>query len=357
MVKYFFLFLALNTFPFYVSATPIDTAVVFFGRSGKSVRTLDSADYYMLILPPTPGDASYNIQQFYKNGKIKLIGKGDANENSMKTGLVRLIGDCTMYYPGGNKSGFVHYTYGYKDGLEYLYYPNGNALSVIKHTLPSSSVYAETYYWDCYDDKGNSICKNGNGRWVMYDDSGKYIRTEGQVNGGHREGDWTGKIFVPDTISYVDHYKHNRIQSSVGYNKNGKAYPFYKDYELATYRSGWLIFIERLRSRIKLPKDTNGLKISIDTMHISFVIEKDGKLTQFKMLGDIDPNIKAAVFAALEKCDDWVPSTVYGVPFRTQIIIPLSEISGYKDYYAGTHYQGSSYQKEISYKEKIIKGN
>jgi antitoxin component YwqK of YwqJK toxin-antitoxin module len=357
MIKYLLLFILFNGLALGVSAAPVDTAVVFFNHSGQTVRTLDSADYYMLILPPTPPDDHYNIQEFYKNGQVKLIGKGDAKENSMRTGMVRLDGNCTTYYPDGNKSAVIKYVGGYKDGPEYLYYPSGAELSLIKHQTAGTHIYDETFYWDCYDDKGNLICKGGNGMWVNYDDSGKYIHVQGQVKNGYMEGDWSGKIFVPDTIKYTYHYKRSVIQSSVGYDKNGKSYPFGSEYELAKYGGGWLTFIERLRNRIKLPKDTNGLKMSIDTVHISFTVEKDGKLSQFGISGNIALRLKEAVFDALAKSNEWIPSKIYGVPFRTQVILPLSEISGYKDNYVGRQYRGSTYQKEIWYKEKIIKDN
>ncbi len=44
------------------------------------------------------------------------------------------------------------------------------------------------------------------------------------------------KIFTPDTISYAYTYKRNLIQSSIGYDKKGKAYPFINEYEGATYQ-------------------------------------------------------------------------------------------------------------------------
>lgn len=330
----------------------LDTAVVFFKNSGFAVRTLDSADYYMLILPPTPPDDHFNIQEFYKNGKIKLIGKGASNANSMRTGLVSLDGECTTFYPDGNKSRLIHYDNGYKDELEYLYYTNGNVLSVVKHIHnPSLPIYDKSLDWTCYDDKGNIICNEGNGMWITYDDNCQNIKYQGQIKNGVMDGNWTGKIFAPDTIRYTYLFKNGLVQSSVGYDKNGRAYPFTNEFEQATYRSGPLVFLERLRNRIKLPKDTSGRKISIDTMHVSFVVERDGKLSQFEISGTVIPEVKAAVFAALEKSNEWIPSKFYGVPFRTKVVLPLNEVSGWNTKYKGF----DSYDREIWYKEAILK--
>jgi len=351
MIKYLLFFTLFNIALSGASAAPVDTAVVFFNNSGVAVRTLDSADFYMLILSPTPPDDHYNIQEFYRNGKVKLIGKGASRENSMRTGIVIFDGDCTTYYPDGNKSALIHYKDGYKADQEFLYYPNGKTLGVIKHVPGSSYIYDKMFYWDCYDETGNVICKEGNGRWIAYDDSGSRIMYQGPIKDGLMDGTWTGKIFTPDTINYTFLFKNGLVKSSAGYDKAGKAYPFNNEFERATYRSGPLVFLERLRSRIKLPKDTaTGGKMSIDTMHISFVVERDGKLSQFEMNGNVDPQLKEAVFAALEKSNEWIPSKVYGVPFRTRIILPLGVVSGWNTKYKGWE----SYHKEIWYNEKII---
>lgn len=86
-------------------------------------------------------------------------------------------------------------------------------------------------------------------------------------------------------------------------------------------------------------------------MYVSFVVERDGKLSQFEIRGTVAPQIKTAVFAALEKSNEWIPSKVYGVPFRTRIILPLSVVSGWNTKYKGW----VSYHKEIWYNEAIIK--
>jgi hypothetical protein len=227
----------------------------------------------------------------------------------------------------------------------------------MKHNLASTIFNNETINWECYDPKGNMICKNGDGRWITYDDSCKNIQLEGQVKGGYMEGDWNGHAVVPDTIKYTYHYRHSLLQSSVGYSKNGKAHPFVNEYEIATYRSGPLTFLEILRGRIKIPRNTNGAKMSIDTIHVSFIVERDGKLTHFGINGNVDTQLKEAVFNALEKSNQWVPSKIYGIPFRTQITLPLNETSGYEDNYSGKQYGGSYYQKGMIYQERIIKDN
>lgn len=325
---------------------------MFFNSKGFTVRTFDSAAYYVLILSPIPPDNDYNIQEFYKNGKIKLIGKGDASANSMKTGSVLLDGECISYFQDGKKSSVCHYSRGYKEGIEEMYYPDGSLYCKVKHTINEQfRIGGEDIYLDCYDLKGTKICDAGNGKWLTYDDSCRYVLQAGEIKKGYKEGDWSGKVFTPDTIRYVYRYRRSVIESSLGYDKKGKSYPFGNVFEQATYRNGPLVFLEVLRNRIKLPNDTNGKKMSIDTMHISFIVERDGKLSQFGVSGNADPQLKEAIFSALKKSNEWTPSKVYGIPFRTRVILPLSEVSGWNTKYK----KFESYQKQILYREEIVK--
>lgn len=334
----------------------VDTLVVLYNAQGYVVRNIDSADYFMFITRADSNDNRNNIKGFYKNGKIKFIGKDIPDGNSLKTASVLFDGEYVSYYQNGKRKSTASYKGGYKEGLEYFYYPDGTIYSCKKHLYTGNLTYSEALNWECYDAEGNKICSRGDGRWITYDDSCKNIRLEGQVVKGRMEGEWKGSISLPASIRYTYRYKAGKILSSVGYDQKGKAYPFNNEIEPAHYRSGPITFLDVLRSKIKLPKGPADKKMSIDTVHVSFVIEKDGHLDEFNIIGDVDSQLRDAIFAGLAKCHDWSPERIYGIPFRTQIILPLKEISGYKsNTYAGDKY--SSYLKEVFYKERMLKDN
>jgi len=331
-------------------AKKADTSIVFLRSAGGyniKVMSMDQANYYRLILPPDSDDNRYNVKEFYKDGKIKLIGKISASSSPVDrtSAFVTYDGECISYFPSGIKYSVSYYKNGNKDGFEYFFYPNGKPYCTIKYLQEKSL----TYYWDWYDADGNQLCKNGNGKWVTYFDDYKTSKLHGQVSGGEMDGDWHFITFRPDTIKYTSKYKKGFLISSVGYDKHGNAFPFQKEQERASYKTNAITFLEVLRSRIKIPKDTNGNKLSVDTAHISFIIEKDGHLDGFSILGDVDPKLKEAVFAGLEKCRGWNPERYFGVPFRTQIVFPLSEIHGY--------IPDGRYRKELMYKERILREN
>lgn len=328
----------------------IDTAVVFLRVAGDytiKAMSLDQATYYRFILPPDSGDNRYNVKEFYKDGKLKLVGKIDSGSDlrDRTSASVTYDGECISYFPSGVKSMISYYKSGDKDGLEYLFYPNGEPYCTMKYVQEKGTMY----YWDWYDINGNELCKNGNGKWIAYFDDYKTIKFEGQVANGEMEGEWHYTTFWPDTIKYTRKYKKGFLVSSIGYDKHGNAFPFQNEQERASYKTGQITFLEVLRSRIKLPKDTNGKKMSMDTAHVSFIIEKDGHIDKFSILGDVDPKLREAVFAGLEKCHGWNPERYFGVPVRTQIVFPLSEVSGFLP--------DGRYHRALMYQERVLKGD
>jgi hypothetical protein len=263
----------------------------------------------------------------------------------LKNGRFILTGDCITYYENGRRESISQYKEGYKDGLEYLYYDYGALHCVMKHIFGSSIAYDETLKWDCYDAKGNMISKDGNGKWIIYDGS-KNVNLEGQVINGYMEGDWHGGEMHHDSIKYIYKYKKSVIISSTGYDKTGKPYPFNKEIELANYKGGLTAFIQIFRNKLNIPDGLDGKKMSIDTTHISFIVEKDGHIDDFETLGNVGQELSNALAKAISKCPDWAPSKYYGIPYRTKIMLPLKYLHGYAD--------SKFYKEEVFFNEKIL---
>lgn len=222
-----------------------DTLFFYYKNNHAIVRSMDSADYFRMILPPDPGDNLKNIREYYKNGQIKFAGKFDPKLNtSFLMGSISLSGNCISYYPNGKKQSITHYVRGDKDGMEYLYYPNGQIYCTVKYIFQGS--YSIGLKWECYDNKGLQICKEGNGRWLTYDDNYTYVSSSGQVKDGRMDGEWRGIIWDVDSIKYVVNYNKGLWRSGIGYDRYGKAYPFKKEREPTNYRGGYLPLLTSL---------------------------------------------------------------------------------------------------------------
>ena len=328
-----------------------DTAIYYYKydlQGSHEVSGINFADYFRMILPPDSGDNLKNIKEYYKNGKIKLVGKFDPQLNlGLLPNSIRFSGDYISFYSNGKKQSVAHYTSGNKDGNEYLFYPNGSVYCCIKHVIEHGTFNTFTD-WECYDSDGTMICKDGNGQWILYDKTFKNILASGPIKNGFKEGEWHGRTGDADSIKYLYTYHKGVIVSSIGYDETGYAYPFKREAEMASYKGGPITFIEVFKSHLSLPRGPDGKKMLADTVHISFTIEKDGRITDFKALGNVNLDLENALSVALIKCRDWTPSTYYGIPLRTEVVIPLD----FTHEYIGN--RSEFYQKEVNFKFRIL---
>ena len=56
---------------------------------------------------------------------------------------------------------------------------------------------------------------------------------------------------------------------------------------------------------------------------VTFIVERDGKLTNFEVLKDIGAGCGAEGIKALEKMPRWTPGTINGEPVRVQFNLPI----------------------------------
>ncbi|MDP9046535.1 MAG: hypothetical protein M3N14_00235 [Bacteroidota bacterium] len=287
-----------------------------------------------------------NIREYYKDGKIKFVGQFDPNLNtSMLGGNILLEGDCISYYHNGKKQSINHYVSGDKDGIQYFYYPNGQIYCTLKYIARYAGLRPMQLKWDCYNLNGAEICKAGNGQWVIYDADYKNISCSGSLKNGQMDGEWHGVFWDIDSIKYVLKFKEGVRESGIGYDRAGIAYPFTEEKELTNYDGGVILFIERFKNHLHLPKNADGKKQSVDSLRISFTVEKDGHTSGFDVLGTATPELKVALSDAMAKCQHWLAGRLYGLPYRTKITIPLIFSHGY---------QHSSYEETVIINQKIL---
>jgi len=330
-----FLFISLNIL--YVNKARCssgDTTICFFKKTkyygDLPVKTLAEADYFRLLILTDP-DSTVDVQEFYKNGKPKLLGTSNLQSGNARLPSIILKGSWTSYFPNGKKMGMYNAE---NEGNRYVYffYPTGKIYTCIKNNL----------YWECYDKNGELTCKEGNGLWTLYDENFDQIKQQGIVKKGYPDGEWQGNTHRNDSIKYTYTFRNGTLVKRIGYDNNGKAYPFdyiiewegYYAYQYG-YKAGEenvggpVAFVKDVRGYLKWPRDEKGKKISIDTMHVVFTIEGDGTLSNISLLGDVDEKVNTAVIAAVKQCRDWHPVRYYGVPLKTIITCALTYTSGY----------------------------
>jgi len=306
-----------------------DTAMYFFRNiaSGcRLVQTVDSADFIRVITPSESSEKFVNVNEYFKNGKLKFKAIGIAESFRKSKGLVSYQGSCIDFFPSGKRRVIANFKDGQKDGLEYFYYPDGKLYLVINHKEIKQYASHESFIADCYDRNGNQICKDGKGQVIEYNNEYNDI-ISGPVDKGKREGEWNGTFFGPDTIKYKFIYKKDVLKSGVGYDKLGNVYPFKDSYNTAKPKKGYYDFIIDFKRNIKMPKNSGVSKAMIDSATIVFIVGKEGFLKEFETFKPVPAELMSVLKMIFDKCEKWEPTSIYGVPMETKVAFSLNVTS------------------------------
>lgn len=287
--------------------------IYYLKNSGKLVSTKDSADYSMVVLPPdTSVDKNlYQVYEYYKNGKVKLVTNSKTNDINLQ-----YEGGYIGYFPSGRKKSTGRFEKGNPIGHQIEYYPNGK-IYITKNYLRDGKVF----FGDCRDSTGNALTENGNGKWVQYNSDFTEVIAEGNVENGKEEGEWYGSVNTD--VNFKTLFHQGDIINSDTFDKPGADSAFTKvdvDPEFSGGREALLRFLGR---SIRYPVDA--IKGNIQgKVIISFVIEKDGALTNLKVFKGVDKSIDDEALRVMKLSPPWNPGLVSSKPVRVAYKVPIS---------------------------------
>jgi MORN repeat variant len=187
-----------------------DTSVYYLNNSGKVVSSKDSADYFLVILPPdiNADKNLFIVKEFYKDGKIRLIG----STTSKSLDFV-FQGSQITFFPNGHKMRITQFKKGEPIDDVIEYYPNGKLYN-IKSYPRNKKIFLK----QCNDSTGNVLAQNGDGKWLdFFDETFKENYAEGVVKNGLQEGGWHGRINGIDNYVWV--YQKGELIASYSGNQ------------------------------------------------------------------------------------------------------------------------------------------
>jgi antitoxin component YwqK of YwqJK toxin-antitoxin module len=311
----------------WVTAQTQDTTLYLFksvSYGNRLVETIDSADFIRIIPPYRLSDPLVGVNEYYKGGKLKFTGKGIVSTLNLLTGNVEFEGTCIAFYPTGKRKVITNYKEGSRSGLQYFYYPEGKLYLVVDNLFKQSYSLNGVKIVDVFDKDGVQLCKDGNGISINYDDDYNELE-RGPVKNGKREGEWHGVIRDAEAGTYTLFYKSNRIESAIGYESvSKKSYPFQRSYVPAAPSISPANFVSKFKDQIKLPKGSSVTKSIIDSVRISFVVEEDGRLTQFNTIGSVSTELLEALKQAFGKSAKWEAAKYFGIPVKVQVTLSLN---------------------------------
>lgn len=214
-----------------------------------------------------------------------------------------------------------------KKWAEYDYFISGKIqmTSYYKTDKKKKKIGEHKFY---YENGKVSLVKNFNkkgkleGKYKKWYENGN-IDTEGNYNKkGEKYGEWkwyheNGKISARE-IYLKNEYKSGEFWNEEGVKENSEAF------SQAQFPGGLKIFYKNyLTKEMKYPKEAILKNIS-GKVYISFVVEKNGEISNIKIEKSVHKSIDQEALRVIKKMPNWIPGKAHNRTVRSRMKIPIS---------------------------------
>ena len=117
------------------------------------------------------------------------------------------------------------------------------------------------------------------------------------------------KIVIPYRPDYVEPVDENKVYDVVE--------------EMPSFPDGDKAMHEYLRKNIQYSDEMEELCVQ-GRVIISFVVEKDGSLTDFKVVKSVDPAYDKEALRVVKSMPKWIPGSQNGVKVRVKYLVPVT---------------------------------
>jgi TonB family protein len=291
--------------------------IYYLKNDGREVSIKDSADYIRIIQEPDSGSTLFNVMEYYQNGKRKTLGKVSEFQRGLK-----YEGAQIRYFKNGNKSEITTFENGKPVGERYEYYENGKLKKtyINEPTNDQPDILNSKYRLiSFFDSTGVQLVKDGTGQFREENFKTGWVENGHYLN-GFKDSIWTGSSSKDDFW-----YKEKYVKGKLVYGqsrKQGIEYTYNEPETMPNYPTGLANFYKFIGSKYRYPSEASKRGVSGRVL-ITFVVEKDGSLVDFKVIKDLGYGTGEQAIAVLKKSSKWHPGKQHGVPVRVQFTLPL----------------------------------
>jgi antitoxin component YwqK of YwqJK toxin-antitoxin module len=264
--------------------------VYFLKNNGSYVQNRDSADYIRVVREPDSASTLYNVFEFYLNGSNKLIGKSSVIDPP------KYEGACVVFYKNGKRKSILNYKAGNLTGDQFENYPNGKPYLVENyydnHGNEDSGVDDNYTITAEYDSLGTALVTDGNGYYKEYDDKFKNVVYEGNIKNGKKDGAWKG-MDEGQHLHFIEMYENGTFISGISVGEKGDTVKYTKSNLVEPqYKGGLKEFYNFISRNVDYPDYEKQHNIQGKVI-LAFIVEKDGKISNIKILEGVSDNINA----------------------------------------------------------------
>ncbi|MDB5013402.1 MAG: hypothetical protein JWQ25_1604 [Daejeonella sp.] len=295
----------------------------FFTDNGLQVYSKDSADFIRVIIKLDSSTSTYELKEYFKNGNIKRTGTLLSLNPKIK-----LEGLVTDFYPNGNKKAVNTYRADTLKGESWLYYENGTLNEKRYYTDSLTNQNLDDKSYDDYylikyksDSLGHSFLDaNGSGDFKISNSNGDYIT--GTYLNGLKHSNWE-TLDSKKSRKVQETYVNGKFISGNTILSNGKTISFTKRMVLPEFIGGQMAFGNFIAHKFKYSKMARSVGVEGKVV-LSFVIDKEGTLTDIKILRDLGFGTGQEAARVLASSPKWKPGYQYGIPVRVVYSLPIA---------------------------------
>ncbi|SHF99899.1 Antitoxin component YwqK of the YwqJK toxin-antitoxin module [Flavobacterium fluvii] len=253
----------------------------------------------------------YAVQEYYRSGEMRMEGTSETNSGNTKEGIF------TYYYKNTNKKSLTNYVKGRENGIDLEWYENGSKKlegEYIEDEKKMTAIHKINQFWD---ENGVPKIVDGNGIFEDKDENGY---EKGEVKNGFKDGIWEGS-FKNSKCTYKETYKNGKLISGESVDNNNISYNYTEIETKPEFKSGIMDFYKYLSKNYRLPNMPQGTKGKV---YITFVVDKDGKIVEPRVLRDLGYGTGEEAIRVLNNCDKWTPAKQRGQEVRCSYSLPIS---------------------------------
>jgi TonB family protein len=294
----------------------------FLKNDGQHVTEPDSADYIRHVIEPAQGSDLYRVKEYYPDGTRRSEGLSSKIDPPLYEGLL------TTFFPNGNLKETANYIKGQQTDTTTNYFPNGKLFSIKVYITPDkkdkqlTKPVSVVQILTVKDSTGKDIVTNGNGEYIGYDDDFKEIIEKGPIKNGQQDGIWIGKS-KGNFSKYTETFANGKLISGESTDEENVSYKYTQSQIQPVYKGGINKFYNYLSGHTRYPPSC--YKAGIQGVAIMrFVVEKDGTLTDIKVVNFVHPDLAAEAIRVMKNSPKWNPGIWKGKAVRVAYNIPLS---------------------------------
>lgn len=282
----------------------------YFLDSLKNISTEHNSKYIRVVENYKNQEKLFLFTDYYRSGAINM------KAISTKKDKPNFQGPLIDYYENGNKKQESNYIDNNLNGKQLEWYDNGEMKSEKEITWDAENKNPVVKILQFWNKEKQQIVINGNGQ---YEDSDDFFYEKGPIKLGKREGVWEGKN-LKQNYSFSEIYRDGEFISGISTDKENNKHPYKVLTEKATHKKGMEDFYRFIGKNYRIPskQDLKG------KVYITFIIDTDGSLSDFKILRDIGYGTGEEAIRVLKKAEKWIPGKMRGMPAKVSYSLPIT---------------------------------